>query len=64
MARKKFREITVDGQLYAWQVTSCGLYGTRYLKIWKDKKVIFDEDTVLETIQPGDVANIIKSFLS
>jgi len=35
--KKKFRDITVDGVLYAWMVK-----GT-FLKIWLNKKVIFEE---------------------
>lgn len=35
--KKKYRDITVDGIPYAWQTNGYGI------KIWRDKKVVFDD---------------------
>jgi hypothetical protein len=53
--KKKFRDITVDGVLYAWMMK-----GT-YLKIWLNKKVIFEEQVKDVNDMPTD--HISSSFV-
>jgi hypothetical protein len=54
--KKKYRDITVDGELYAW-MTSC-----QTLTIWKNKKVIITQDVSHITVTPGIVAESIKEY--
>jgi len=57
--KKKFRDITVDGVEYAWLIF--GHYG---LRIFKDKKVIFEETNLYgSTITPKVIETIIREFL-
>jgi hypothetical protein len=40
--KKKYRDIVVGGKKYAWQCYEVD--GILFLKIWLDKKVIYDKD--------------------
>lgn len=57
--KKKFREITVDGNQYAWRVYEYGDGDSLAIKIWLDKKVIYDEITNLAEVTPQTIADII-----
>ena len=69
MAKKKYRDIVVDGVKYAWTVR--GYYDGSTLKVWKDKKVLFEldidydlfKDTYNSEITPSLVAEKIKEFV-
>lgn len=59
--KKKFREITVDGVDYAWKVnvTDDG----KYIKIWKDKKVIYEEMVNSEIdITPQTIKELVQGL--
>ena len=52
--KKKYRDITVGGELYAWAMSPGAI------KIWKDKKVIFQKDIDDDiTIYPRFIAKLI-----
>jgi hypothetical protein len=61
--KKRFREITVDGEKYGWCVNSvnCDGDGGKMLKIFRNKKLIYEDlfggDLV---ITPKGVADAIK----
>ena len=63
--KKKYRDITVGGQKYAWTVGKPNVDGDGNiaLKIWKNKKVIYDELTknavTGEPITPKQVSDVI-----
>lgn len=40
--KKKHREITVDGKIYGWTVSDIDSEGDNELKIWFDKKVVYE----------------------
>lgn len=58
---KKCRNITVDDIKYVWMDDG-------FLKIWKDKKLVFHDKVKTETsgllqgLRPGIVAEIIKNL--
>lgn len=62
MAKKKFRDIVVDGVKYAWGVKS-SWYSGSLLRIWKDKKVIIEESCYRGSgMKPSMVAEKIKEY--
>jgi hypothetical protein len=58
MARKKHRDIIVDGIKYGWTTYNMG----KYISIWKDKRVIFETEnnTPNYRITPSYIKKIIK----
>lgn len=64
--KKKFRDITVDGQKYAWSIShpNCDGDGGIKFKIWKDKKVVYEgyEEGGYghPDITPAYISNIIE----
>jgi len=54
MVKNKIRKIIVDNEEYAWNIKG------RFLKIWKDKKVIHTENFLSDIIvTPKYVAELI-----
>ena len=68
--KKKYRDITVDGEKYAWSVKEMDslAYDTTF-KIWKDNRVIYqrnwggDVEGRAYIMTPGKVARFIKLYL-
>jgi hypothetical protein len=67
MAKKKFRDIVVDGVKYAWSIQD--YWEGHTLKVWKDKKILFElsdgeyGDTIGEyPVKPSLVARKIKEY--
>ena len=59
--KKKYREITVDGQVYAWRAHRGDYdYNDTYLTIWVDRQKIYAEFTKVHPITPKYVADVIK----
>jgi len=63
--KKKYRDITVDGVKYAWNVRGgwnwdTDIFEDEYITIWLNKKVIYQEITGLMEVKPKDIATIIK----
>ena len=59
--KKKYREITVDGQVYAWRARYCEGWCKNVLTIWKDKEVIYTTHVDSRSIiKPKYVAEFIK----
>ena len=58
MARKKHRDIIVDGVKYGWTTYNMG----KYISIWKDKQVIFETENNSpdHSIKPSYIKEIIK----
>ena len=56
MAKKKHRDIVVDGVQYAWTTRNMG----HKIVIWKDKKVLFEKDNDVHPITPSYIREIIK----
>ena len=56
--KKKHRDITVDGVQYAWTLNSYGK--EKYVKIWKDKKVILNQTFRQESVTPKDIEELIR----
>jgi len=57
--KKKFREITVNGQVFGW-MAKCG-DDSHYLTIWKNKQIVCQEDVAgIEEITPSFVSLFIK----
>jgi hypothetical protein len=56
MARKKHRDIIVDGVKYGWTTYGMG----KYISIWKDKRVIFETESNTYSIKPSYIKKIIK----
>ena len=61
MAKKKFRDITVDGVLYAWAVKAYHMEGTELI-VWKDKKVLFKDHDIDDVVTPSVVAEKILDY--
>lgn len=72
--KKKFRTIIIDGDNWAWnfntQMDSDGYpYGCQTLKIWLDKKIIFEKsycynrNKKLYKITPRLISKFIKRYL-
>lgn len=68
MAKKKHRDIEVDGVKYAWSIQE--YWEGHTLKVWKDKKELFslsDNECVDEIgeypVTPSVVAKKIKEFV-
>jgi len=59
--KKKFRDIVVDGEKYAWQAKADPDFGA-VLKIWHNKKVILNKKIVGELMIPSYVAEVIKNL--
>lgn len=62
--KKKYRDITVDGVKYAWNVRGgwnweTDVYTDVYVTIQLNKKIIYQEKH-LDEVKPKDIANIIK----
>lgn len=65
--KKKFREIEVDGEEYAWRVAShvddANLPYNK-LTVWEDKKILFTKDYKDgEAVTPKTVSNEIRNFV-
>lgn len=57
MARKKHRDIKVDGTRYGWITRHNG----RTIEIWKDKKPIFEmKNNEVHPVTPAYIKEIIK----
>ena len=70
MGRKKFRDIIVDNEKWAWGCTQKDYYyRSSNLKIWKDKKLkyslIFDGEHKIKRYQltPRLISRFIKLYL-
>jgi len=59
--KKKHRDITVEGVKYAWTVNSDNHY-YHNVKIWLDKKVIYEVKVDDDVITPKMVKDIINSY--
>lgn len=63
--KKKYRNITVDGVVYAWKADydKWADFNVCSVRIWKDKKVIIYKDIPNEfsTITPKVISDIIKN---
>jgi hypothetical protein len=69
--KKKYRNITVNDQEYAWSVNlhddECGLPFTK-IKVWKDRKIIIERDindnglTEASSITPSMISRIITQY--
>jgi len=58
--KKKYRDIVVGGEKYAWRAQEDDDYPSR-VKIWKDKKVIFESAlSEVDQVTPKIVADIIS----
>jgi len=66
--KKKYRDITVDGVKYTWNVRNGWNWGVEssmelIVTIWLNKKIIYQEKSMfpkLSLIKPSDIAGIIK----
>tara|TARA_R110000765_G_scaffold7963_8_gene26142 strand:+ start:85 stop:258 length:174 start_codon:yes stop_codon:yes gene_type:complete len=54
--KKKYRDIEVNGQQYAWKA-----YGSDY-KIWKNKKVVKEGESNTDVILPMHIRGIIEKY--
>jgi hypothetical protein len=76
MARKKHRDIVVDGENWAWAFNAARdsdgyRYGDQSLKIWHDKKIAFEKSygyccgpkKKKYKIRPSLIARFIKTYL-
>ena len=74
MARKKYRDIVIDGENWAWMFNAAldsdgDPYGTQTLKIWRNKKLVlekyfyYDRDKKRYRIKPSLIARFIKTYL-
>jgi CO dehydrogenase/acetyl-CoA synthase epsilon subunit len=66
MAKKKFRDITVNGNKYAWRVKVDDPYEYPYLNIWKQGKIrtlIYCDKTKV-TVTPKVVREIIEKLVA
>lgn len=71
--KKKFRTIIVDGENWAWTFhAKDDYYDVKYLKIWKDKKIVFEKSWSYQYgskysrkrhMTPAIVSRFIKRFL-
>jgi hypothetical protein len=71
--KKKFRTIIVDGENWAWNFHAKGdYYDCKTLKIWKNKKVVFEKDWSYQyghpykkkySITPKLVSRFIRLYL-
>ena len=59
--KKKFREIVVDGKNYAWSARKHG-DGGMLVKIWKDKKIIYEEHLSYDSMTPHFISLIIADL--
>jgi hypothetical protein len=57
----KPRKITIDGQIYFWRVDYFQYEGTA-IKIWKDKKLIYNKETKESSVTPKIIANLIQNL--
>jgi hypothetical protein len=58
--KKKHRDITVNDKPYGWTVAT-NYDGTKHVRIWENKKVIYDKDmSEIEVIEPSLIAKIIN----
>ena len=62
--KKKYREITVNGERYAWSsfsvVDECEIPCVR-VKIWRDKNtLIFDEVWEHQSVKPATISDKIR----
>ncbi len=59
--KKKYREITVDGQVYAWRTHHGDYdYDGNFLTIWQNGQKTYAEFTKVHPITPKYVAEVIK----
>jgi hypothetical protein len=70
--KKKFRTLSIDGENWAWNFYAKGdYYDCKGMKIWKDKKVVFEKTFKSEygneekkyKITPGLITRFIKIYL-
>ncbi len=64
--KKKFRNITIDGDdSWAWTYRLLGTEGYPELKIWKDRKIVFEKNWYGQKypMTPGTVSRFIKMYL-
>lgn len=70
MARKKYRDIIIDGENWAWMFrTADDCYGTQDLTIWRERKKVFEKGYFYNRekkkyrIRPSLIARFIKTYL-
>lgn len=70
--KKKHRDIVVDGEKWAWSIGGGydyirDWYRTQFIKIWKDKKIVFEKGYPYKQksyqITPGLISRFIKMYL-
>lgn len=61
MAKKKYRDIVIDGVKYAWMIRDYYDDGADLI-IWKDKKQILELDVTMVSVTPSVVARKIKEY--
>lgn len=62
--KKKFREITVDNLVFGWTINeNCDGDGGKCVKIWKNKKIIYETILNNEYITPALIRDIIKKYV-
>lgn len=62
--KKHIRDIVVDGETYKWSaIVSDSFYKISTVKIWKDRKLIFEEEFVYgKTISPRLIKGMIDGL--
>ena len=62
---KKYREITIDGEDWAWMVSEKdSYYKLKTIKIWREKKSVYEKTIEKEyPITPGLIARFSKLYL-
>jgi hypothetical protein len=62
--KKKIRKIVVNGNEYFWNCLEYDDegYPDRYIKIWKDKKLIHNQRTTETSVTPKLIKTIISNI--
>jgi hypothetical protein len=58
--KNKLRTITINGEKYVWKVIPNTDDGGNILRIWKDKKLIFDKWLMIAEITPQIIKTILQ----
>jgi len=63
--KKKYRDITVNGVKYAWSYNDRSGYGhtvKSFVTIWKNKKMIMQNDIEHHKVTPKIVSDMIETY--
>jgi hypothetical protein len=61
--KKKFREITVDGEKYGWSIDTHSSSDCNFINIWHNKKIIYSDDITSDDIfTPKRIKDIIMNL--